>query len=213
MGATIVDSLDVLHILGLTDELAQAKQWVMTDLHATKPVSVSVFESTIRILGGLLSVHALTKDRDFLVPAEQLGNALLKAFRPGSKLPCNHIHLETGSCGNPGTTTLAEAGTLLMEFRELSRATGNPAFEKAARQAEQELVKAAFSHRGPGGLLPERLRIVDATPENSDVQVDGGADSYYEFVVPFFYQLILSVCTCSTFHICIGYYTIECVST
>lgn len=192
MGATIVDSLDILHILGLTDELALAKQWVMTQLHPTKPVSVSVFESTIRILGGLLSAHALTKDRDFLVPAEQLGNALLKAFRPENSLPCTHVHLETGSCGNPTTTTIAEAGSLLMEFRELSRATGNPAFEKAARKAEQALLKAAFSHKGPGGLLPERMQIMDAMPMFSDVQVDGGSDSYYEYVVPlFYYQFVL----------------------
>jgi hypothetical protein len=180
MGATIIDSLDVLHIMGLTEELALAKKWVMSDLVINKPVMVSVFECTIRILGGLLAAHALTHDKDYLIPAEQLGNALLKAFKPGSLLPCNSVNLQTGCVGNPQTTTLAEAGTLLMEFRELTRATGNPAFEKAARASEQALVRAAYAHRGPKGLLPEQMTIDSATPLPSDVQVDGGADSYYE---------------------------------
>ena len=33
MGATIVDSLDTLHIMGMEEELQRARQWVTTELN------------------------------------------------------------------------------------------------------------------------------------------------------------------------------------
>jgi hypothetical protein len=189
MGATIVDSLGFLHILGLKDELAAAKEWVLTELKATKDVEVSVFESTIRILGGLLSVHALTQDHEYIAPAEQLGNSLLKAFKADHKLPCKFVHLRTGKCSKreAGMTSLTAAGTLLMEFRQLSKATGNPAFELAARDAERAIIARA-SRTHPRWLLPRLLSTKDAQPHQSEVNVDGGSDSYYEYVAKLWLQ-------------------------
>lgn len=189
MGATIVDSLGFLHVLGLNDEFERAKRWVLNDLHPTKPVQVSVFESTIRILGGLLSAHALTNDSSFIAPAEQLGHALLKAFKPDHHLPCKHVHLSTGMCDHKehGFTTLAAAGTLLMEFRELSRVTKIPDFEMAARRAERAIVESA-RRRDPPWLLPKMLSTTDAEPRFSDVNIDGGTDSYYEYLAKLWLQ-------------------------
>ena len=39
MGATIVDSLDTLYIMGMTEEFEKAKKWVESNLDMSKMVS------------------------------------------------------------------------------------------------------------------------------------------------------------------------------
>jgi len=61
-----------------------------------------VFETTIRVLGGLLSGHVLLQSDRGLVPgydglllraAQDLGDRLLAAFDTPSGLPGGHVHL------------------------------------------------------------------------------------------------------------------------
>lgn len=47
-------------------EFEEAKAWVASELTFNKNVDVNLFESTIRILGGLLSTYHLTGDALFL---------------------------------------------------------------------------------------------------------------------------------------------------
>lgn len=63
---------------------------------------VSVFESNIRILGGLLSAHVLAKDLD-LIPgyqdgllhkAEEIAKKLSKAFITNTGLPTPYVNLQ-----------------------------------------------------------------------------------------------------------------------
>lgn len=53
----------------LLAEFAEAREWVATELSFDKNVDVNLFESTIRILGGLLSTYHLTGDSVFLEKA------------------------------------------------------------------------------------------------------------------------------------------------
>lgn len=67
MGLTIVDSLDTLWIMGLRDEYQRARGWVAESLNIDGNTNtVSVFETTIRVLGGLLSAFHLTGDKMYL---------------------------------------------------------------------------------------------------------------------------------------------------
>lgn len=50
-------------------EFAEAREWVSRELHFDKDVDVNLFESTIRILGGLLSAYHLSGDPLFLLKA------------------------------------------------------------------------------------------------------------------------------------------------
>ena len=54
MGVTIVDSLDTLYIMGLDEEFNKAKDWVKDNLNMGNVNEyVSVFETNIRLVGGL----------------------------------------------------------------------------------------------------------------------------------------------------------------
>ena len=61
MGLTILDALGTLHIAKLDGRFAAAREWVATELDFSKvDKDVNLFETTIRAMGGLLSIHALT---------------------------------------------------------------------------------------------------------------------------------------------------------
>ncbi|CAN0562760.1 unnamed protein product, partial [Ectocarpus sp. 12 AP-2014] len=60
MGVTLVDSLDTLWLMGLTEEFYNGRDWVRDHLTFNEVGMVSVFETTIRVLGGLLSAFELS---------------------------------------------------------------------------------------------------------------------------------------------------------
>ncbi|KAJ6821168.1 mannosyl-oligosaccharide 1,2-alpha-mannosidase MNS1-like [Iris pallida] len=66
LGATLVDSLDTLYIMGLEDQFNKAREWVANSLDFNKDYEASVFETTIRVVGGLLSAYDLSGDEIFL---------------------------------------------------------------------------------------------------------------------------------------------------
>ena len=104
MGMTLLDSLDVLWIMGMKEEFQRARDWVVDNLSFAKPRSVSFFETTIRALGGLLSAYELSKDKVFLDKAQDLGDRLLHAFKTPSGIPHGQVHLTSGRSSNPGWT-------------------------------------------------------------------------------------------------------------
>ena len=116
VGMTLVDSLDTLFVMGMMDEFKEATEWVRTSLDFNKHMSISVFETTIRALGGLLAAYDLSKEKVFLDKAKDLGDRLAPAFDTPSGIPRASIVLATGQSSNPGWTggssILAELGTL-----------------------------------------------------------------------------------------------------
>jgi hypothetical protein len=61
----------------------RARDFLYGSLSFDKPVTVSFFETTIRLLGGLMSCYDLSGDQMFLDKALDLGNRLLPCFGRG----------------------------------------------------------------------------------------------------------------------------------
>lgn len=84
-GATIIDSLDTLWIMGLKKEFKQGRNWVRYRFDLKKANQmISSFETVIRFLGGLLSAYHMSGDKVFLDKAKDVAVALEFAFRVGS---------------------------------------------------------------------------------------------------------------------------------
>ena len=66
LGLTLVDSLDTMWLMGLSDEFDEARNWVEQEMVVGVDKDVNLFETTIRVLGGLLSTYHLTQDQLFL---------------------------------------------------------------------------------------------------------------------------------------------------
>ncbi|CAB1332644.1 unnamed protein product [Coregonus sp. 'balchen'] len=132
LGLTLIDALDTMWILGLKEEFEEARKWVETELSFSKNVDVNLFESTIRILGGLLSTYHLTGDEMFLEKAKDIGLRLMPAFKTPSKIPFSDVNIGKGTAHPPRWTsdsTLAEVTSVQLEFRELSRLTQDPQYQ------------------------------------------------------------------------------------
>ena len=54
---TLIDSLDMLIILGNRTEFERVIKLIEKNIDFDKDINVSVFETNIRVIGGLLSAH------------------------------------------------------------------------------------------------------------------------------------------------------------
>ena len=87
IGMSLLDGIDTLEILGLHKEFEKAAEWVEKKSNFDLNRAYSVFETNIRVVGGLLSAYDLTKRRMFLDKALDIGSRLLPAFNTPSGYP------------------------------------------------------------------------------------------------------------------------------
>ncbi|RKP13082.1 glycoside hydrolase [Piptocephalis cylindrospora] len=189
---TLVDSMDAVAIIAGKDLFAKTVQAVIKNLDLDKDNQVQVFECSIRILGGLLSAHILATDDRFgfvhdeyngelLVLAKDLGDRLLKAFvNEKTDIPFSRVNLRSGP---PKTQSVescsAGAGTLLLEFGTLSRLTGDPRYEDAAKKA----MLAIWERRSHINLVGNGINVVSGKWFNSPTGVGAGIDSFFEYLL------------------------------
>ncbi len=187
MGVTLVDSLDTLWVMGLKNEFSEARDWVRDKLSFDHVGTVSVFETTIRELGGLLAAYDLSQDEIFLNKAKDLGDKLIKAFDTRSGIPTAMIGLARGnpSSGWAGSNAiLSELGTLQVEFRYLSHHTGNLEYEKIAMKPLQLMAHK----KSMSGLYPIKVRIDDGSFADTQVTFGALGDSFYEYLLKVWIQ-------------------------
>lgn len=178
LGLTIVDALDTLHLAGLDAERDRALVWIRDELSFDVDARVSVFETNIRILGGLLSGYALLEDPMLLEKAVDLGDRLLVAFDSPSGIPYRFVHLRDRVASEPDVDT-AEAGTYLLELEALSRFTGDPKYREAARRAADALDATRYEDTG---LIASGVQVERGEPTLPISQIGGGVDSYVEYL-------------------------------
>ncbi|XP_078447714.1 mannosyl-oligosaccharide 1,2-alpha-mannosidase MNS1-like [Wolffia australiana] len=189
LGATVVDSLDTLYIMGLHDQFKKARDWVADSLNFNKDYEASVFETTIRVVGGLLSAYDLSGDNMFLQKAQDIANRLLPAWDSPSGIPYNSINLAHGNPHNFGWTggdsILADSGTEQLEFIALSQRTGDPKYQKKVERVIDELRKDYPSD----GLLPIYLNPNTGKPSyHSTITFGAMGDSFYEYLLKVWIQ-------------------------
>ncbi|XHG05720.1 hypothetical protein AWENTII_008933 [Aspergillus wentii] len=190
--ATLVDSLDTLIVMGLVEEFETALQALNEiDFSTTKALSVNIFETTIRYLGGLISAYDLTNGKHsiLLEKAQQLADFLLKAFATSNRMPQTRWEwiraVFESSTESSERTLLAEIGSLGLEFTRLSQITGDAQYFDAVQRIADRLHSTQNRTRLPG-LWPVS---VDARTwsfsnfSNSHFTVGGMADSTYEYLV------------------------------
>ena len=183
---------------GDADGYAAARDWVRDSLHWDIDGRLNVFETTIRVLGGLLSASALIADppagtlaasaadaRLFEQRAEELAERLLHAFETPSGIPLREVNLLTGEAfpdtDNRNASSLAEATTIQLEFKTLAHRTGE---EKFWRIAERPMTHAHAASAPPQmGILPIFVSVETGKFYLTEVRLGSRGDSYYEYLV------------------------------
>jgi len=158
---------------------------------------VSLFETTIRYLGGLLSAYDLMSGnvtgrayqaselKAILDQAVRLANNLKVAFDTPSGVPDNGLRF--GPPRKVGSTTngIATIGTLVLEWTRLSDLTGNPEYGRLAQRAESYLLNPQPTHIGEPfpGLLGTGVSIETGRFVDGNGGWGGGDDSFYEYLI------------------------------
>ncbi|XP_039746074.1 ER degradation-enhancing alpha-mannosidase-like protein 2 [Pararge aegeria] len=189
---TLIDALDMLVIMGNYTEFNRVVDIVLEKQNFDTDINVSVFETNIRIIGGLLSAHLLSyKSGMKLEPgwpcngpllrlAEDVAQRLIAAFDTTTGMPYGTINLRSGvPPGETSITCTAGVGTYIVEFGTLSRLTGDPLYEEVAYNA----LKALYHHKSPIGLVGNHIDVMTGRWTAQDAGIGGGVDSYFEYLV------------------------------
>ena len=181
---TMIDCLDTAKIMGLDAEFERMVAFLDANFTMQRNHYVSVFELSIRVLGGLLGAFDLSGgDPRLLRMADEAGTALLGAFpTDGDGLPAAELNIVKSHRRNHpwarSMHTLAEVGSVQLELGRLA------AVLRAARGAVPPRLEAAsrsMSHvlraRSSNGLYPRGLE------GSESYAINGGADSFYEYLL------------------------------
>ena len=251
LALTLVDALDTLIIIYQTEslylqssqhlslmseaELAHMKQAIdyarnyvrdklvigANSKSAILKQDVSMFETTIRVVGGLLSAHYLTvhpiggsaadqaeqqaqqeaSTSVYLERCVELADKLMNAFPNKDDdprmLPHATINLMKNTARNPsfsrgGALSTSEGASLQLEYVYLSALTGNPTYARNALSAQQFVVEAIAGEEA-APLLKQWIGMSEKRRGFTDAKTTIGSrvDSAYEYMVKVPLQLAL----------------------
>lgn len=190
---TMIDALSTLWIMGMQDEFYEGRDYVRDNLTYDTVGEVSVFETTIRNLGGLLSAYDLSNDPVFLEKADDLGSRLLRSIGP-SGIPFGRTVLnhEDGKSYNQGwlgnNAVLAELGTIQLEFRYLSAATGKNEYATTVNRI-LPIIRKINPEDGLYSIYIQSSND-DSKPRFGCERISFGAmgDSFYEYMLKVWIQ-------------------------
>lgn len=188
---TLIDALDTLAVMGNYTEFKRVADILSARVDFEENINVSVFETNIRVVGGLLSAHLLSHKAGIDVEpgwpcsgpllrlAEDLVKRIIPAFDTPTGMPYGTVNLKYGvPDGETSITCTAGIGTFILEFGTLSRLTGNPLYEEVAMNA----VKALHHHRSKIGLLGNHIDVLTGHWTAQDSGIGAGIDSYFEYL-------------------------------
>ncbi|KAI0313215.1 glycoside hydrolase [Amylostereum chailletii] len=189
IGYTVVDSTDTMLLMGLNEEYARARDWIAHEMTFERDGNFNTFETTIRVLGGLLSAYHLSgQDPLYLEKAVELADRLLPAFDTESGLPMSMVNLGrregVSDRDNQGLVSTAEAATLQLELKYLSFLTDDDVYWKKAERV-MAVIRAA---RMPPGLASIFMNPRDGRFVTSAIRLGSRGDSYYEYLIKQYIQ-------------------------
>ena len=167
--ATLVDSLDTLWIMGMKEEFEEAVQAVKNIDFTTTPyrTDIPVFETIIRYLGGLIGAYDVSGGEKggytiLLDKAVELAEVLMSVFDTPNRMPVLYYHWMPDENITPkraSVVSVAELGSMTMEFTRLAQLTGkNKYYDAIARIVnELEALQNRENATAIPGVFPEQL--------------------------------------------------------
>ena len=202
LGWIIVDALDTMMLMNLTTELEHSRAWIHNNLTYDQDHDVSTFETTIRMLGGLLSAHYLSTsfpgryapvsddfgDDMYVEKATDLADRLLGAFETQSGVPLASVNLHTmkgiPSHADAGASSTAEATSVQLEMKYLAKLTGETHYWDRA----EHVMKVVDDNDMPDGLLPIFIYADQGAFRGNNIRLGSRGDSYYEYLIKQYLQ-------------------------
>ncbi|POM77585.1 Mannosyl-oligosaccharide alpha-1,2-mannosidase, partial [Phytophthora palmivora] len=191
IACSLVDGMDTLWIMDLKDEFQRARDYVANQLdfsHLGRDGNkVSVFETIIREVGGLLSAFDLSGDTIFKQKAKELMDLLTPAYDEQEgvfyTLFNPHTKEKTFASWAGYRAHIADVGTLQLETRYLSDITGDPKYAEMG-DAFYQILKREGSYKNTG-LFPVHFNsgLGKFDSRGSVITLGALGDSFYEYLL------------------------------
>ncbi|THG01154.1 hypothetical protein TEA_015867 [Camellia sinensis var. sinensis] len=202
LGATVVDALDTAMIMGIDEVVSEAGSWIEKNLpeRISQKGQVNLFETTVRVLGGLLSAYHLSgaeqgknlihkgpKPIVYLENARNLADHLLIAFNSSlTVIPFSDVvlHDRTAHPAPDGMSSTSEVSTLQLEFNYLSSLTGDPKYSIESMKVLEHLKTLPKVE----GLVPIYINPHTGEFNGENIRLGSRGDSYYEYLIKVWLQ-------------------------
>ncbi|KAL4871227.1 mannosyl-oligosaccharide alpha-1,2-mannosidase 1B [Aspergillus spectabilis] len=194
-GASAVDALSTAIMMRNATIVNQIIDHITVVDYSKTSTTVSLFETTIRYLAGMLSGYDLLKGPGaglvddgkvdvLLEQSRNLADVLKFAFDTPSGVPYNNINITSHGNDNATTNGLAVTGTLVLEWTRLSDLTGDEEYARLSQKAQDYLLRPEPAEYEPfPGLVGHNINIATGQFADGQVSWNGGADSYYEYLI------------------------------
>lgn len=202
LGATVVDALDTAMIMGADEVVSEAGLWIEAHLsnRINQTGQVNLFETTIRVLGGLLSAYHLSsveKGMDsthkgpkpvvYLETAKNLADRLLSGFTSSpTAIPYGDVVLRDPSAhpAPDGRSSTSEVSSLQLEFNYLSSVSGDPKYSVEAMKVLEHMKTLPKVE----GLVPIFINPSTGEFSGENIRLGSRGDSYYEYLLKVWLQ-------------------------
>ncbi|KAL7926683.1 glycoside hydrolase family 47 protein [Trichoderma austrokoningii] len=198
-GSSAIDGLDTAILMGEAEIVSTILQRVpQVDFTTTANAneSISMFETNIRYIGGMLASYDLLKGpfsglvknhtlvNNLLTQAESLANGLKVSFNTTSGVPDPTVYFNpTYRNSGTGSNNVAEIGTLVLEWTHLSDLTGNPLYGQLAQKGESYLLNPTGSPEAWPGLVGTFVSTSNGQFQDSNGSWSALSDSFYEYLI------------------------------
>lgn len=206
LGATVVDSLDTAIIMGAHTVVSEAGSWIETNLleRIDKKGQVNLFETTIRVLGGLLSAYHLSGGEKaggtdlstlvsfpnpevYLKTAQELADRLLLAFTSSpTHIPYSDVVLRDRSAhpAPDGLSSTSEVSSVQLEFSYLSQLSGDSKYGIESMKVLEHFRELPKTE----GLVPIYISPQSGQFNGENIRLGSRGDSYYEYLLKIWLQ-------------------------
>ncbi|KAJ8070227.1 hypothetical protein OCU04_000612 [Sclerotinia nivalis] len=195
-GASAIDAFSTAIVMEIPEIVDTILDWIPTINFDKTTSQVSLFETTIRYVGGLLAGYDLLKGPlsnlnsndtavdEVLKQAARLADNLAFAFDTPTGVPSNNIYLNPPRTDGSTTNGIATIGTLVLEWTHLSDLTSNKTYGELSQKGESYLLNPKPAYNSPWpGLLGTNVNINTGLFEDASGGWVGGDDSFYEYLI------------------------------
>ena len=186
-------------IMNLTSRLSNARDWIVISLDHEQDHSVHTFQTTTRLLGGLLSAHYLSTTYPDMAPmvddeegaasddlkdiylekAVDLADRLGGAFESSSWIPHESVNLKTrkgqSSSDDAGISSTSGAASVQLEMKYIAKLTG----EKSYWDQAEKVMQVIDNNGAADGLVSTSIDTSTGLFKGSNIRLGSGGDSYY----------------------------------
>ncbi|KAK6518321.1 maturation of Asn-linked oligosaccharides protein [Arthrobotrys conoides] len=202
-GASVIDGIGTAVLMELPEVVEEQLKFIAEIDYTKCEHQISLFETTIRYLGGMISAYDLLtgpysdlmeagKDQKnhhlvhtLLRQSVALADALKFSFNTTSGIPMPFFMLDSKRIKSDDINNIAGIGTLVLEWTRLSDLTGDPQYTTLAQRAQEYLLKVENPEIGEPfpGLLGTNVGLRDGKFLDSYGGWGAMGDSYYEYLI------------------------------